>query len=66
MVYVNDAYYVDSEGAYPFAIDIPMSDFVPVTETHNIDTEYPYFKDWADSGGAKHTNWYKEYRSPQK
>lgn len=62
----NDAYYIDSEGAYPFAIDIPMSDFVPVTETHNIDTEYPYFKDWADSGGAKHTNWYKEYRSPQK
>ena len=37
----------------------------PVTETHNIDTEYPYFKNWADSWGSKSTDWYKRYQSPK-
>lgn len=60
-----DAYYIDREGAYPFAIDIPILNFIPVTETHNIDTEYPYFKDWADSKGSRHTDWYEKHNSPQ-
>lgn len=57
----KDAYYIDKEGAYPFAIDIPILDFIPVTEKYSIDTEYPKFKDWADSKGAKYTDWYIEY-----
>ena len=60
----EDAYYIDREGVYPFAIDIPMLDFIPVTETHNIDTEYPYFKEWAVSKGSKYTDWYKKHTSP--
>ena len=59
----KDVYYIDRDGAYPFAIDIPMLNFIPVTETHNIDTEYPYFKNWADSWGSKSTDWYKRYQS---
>ena len=59
----QDVYYIDRDGAYPFAIDIPMLNFIPVTETHNIDTEYPYFKNWADSWGSKSTDWYKRYQS---
>lgn len=61
----KDVYYINRDGAYPFAIDIPMLNFIPVTETHNIDTEYPYFKNWADSWGSKSTDWYKKYQSPK-
>ena len=61
----NDAYYIDRDGAYPFAIDIPIWGFTPVTETHNIDTEYSYFKDWADSRGSKYTDWYNKHQSPK-
>ena len=61
----KDVYYIDRDGAYPFAIDIPMLNFIPVTETHNIDTEYPYFKNWADSWGSKSTDWYKKHQSPK-
>lgn len=61
----KDAYYIDRDGTYPFAIDIPIWGFIPVTETHNIDTEYPYFKDWADSRGSKYTDWYNKHQSPQ-
>lgn len=28
----KDAYYIDKEGAYPFAIDIPILNFISVTE----------------------------------
>ena len=59
----KDVYYIDRDGAYPFAIDIPMLNFIPVTETHNIDTEYPYFKNWADSWGYKSKDWYQRYQS---
>lgn len=58
----KDAYYVDKAGAYPFAIDIPIVNFIPVTEKSSIDTEYPYFKAWADSKGREYTDWYKSYK----
>ena len=58
----KDAYYVDKAGAYPFAIDIPIVNFIPVTEKSSIDTEYPYFKAWADSKGKEYTDWYKSYK----
>lgn len=58
----KDAYYVDKAGAYPFAIDIPIVNFIPVTEKSSIDTEYLYFKAWADSKGKEYTDWYKSYK----
>lgn len=54
----DDAYYLDRAGAYPFAIDIPIWNFKPVTETRHIDEEYPGFKRWADSKGSNDENWY--------
>ena len=45
----KDMYYVDREGKYPFAIDIPKLGFTVVTETHRIDSEYPDFVKWAAS-----------------
>lgn len=56
----KDAYYIDKEGAYPFAIDIPILNFISVTEKKSIDTEYPNFKAWADSKGEKYTDWYNK------
>ena len=32
----KDAYYIDKEGAYPFAIDIPILNFISVTEKKSI------------------------------
>lgn len=54
----DDAYYIDRQGAYPFAIDIPILNFKSVTESHRIDSEYPDFSKWAESKGTKYTNWY--------
>lgn len=55
----DEAYYLDRSGAYPFAIDIPVWNFKPVTETKHIDEEYPRFKKWADSKGVSDEDWYK-------
>jgi LruC domain-containing protein len=62
----KDAYYIDREGAYPFAIDIPVLGFKPVTERQRIDSEYPDFTKWAESKGAKYTDWYDNYTGPRK
>ncbi len=52
-------YYV-ADVNYPFAIHIVGSDeYVIPAETHAIDTVYPYFSDWARSGGERHKDWYK-------
>ena len=56
-----DAYYIDREGKYPFAIDIPTLDFVLVTENKTIGSanEYPRFNDWVENGcGEKYRDWY--------
>lgn len=55
----DDAYYLDKTGAYPFAIDIPIWNFKPVTETKHIDDEYSAFKKWANSKGNTDKDWYK-------
>lgn len=52
---------VKKQGAYPFAIDIPILNFISVTEKKSIDTEYPNFKAWADSKGEKYTDWYNNH-----
>ena len=57
----DDAYYMKADGTYPFAIDIPVLNFKLTKETIRIDdkTEYPKFRSWADSYGAKDQDWYK-------
>lgn len=58
----DDAYYIDRKGNYPFAIDIPKLNFIPVTETKRIDSEYPDFSKWAESKGTSYTDWYDNYK----
>lgn len=58
----DDAYYIDREGAYPFAIDIPILKFTIVTEKYGIDREYPEFSKWANSKGANYKDWYMKYQ----
>lgn len=57
----KDAYYINREGAYPFAIDIPVLNFVTVKEKYPIDTEYPGFSVWATSKGEKAQDWYMHH-----
>jgi LruC domain-containing protein len=59
----DDAYYVNVNGKYAFAINIPIHGFTPATEYKHIDaeTEYPDFKAWADSKGATNKDWYLNY-----
>ncbi|MDD3037736.1 LruC domain-containing protein [Bacteroides sp.] len=56
----NDAYYVDKDGKYPFAVDIPIIGFVPADERKRIDEEGQYvsFRSWVSSSGTKDTDWY--------
>ncbi|MEN5233432.1 LruC domain-containing protein [Sphingobacterium faecium] len=41
----------------PFALAIPVSFNYPA-EGNNINSVYPFFADWAHSGGLKNTDWY--------
>lgn len=57
----NDAYYVDVEGKYPFAIElVDVINWAVVTESTRIGSEgeYPLFNKWVESFGANHTDWY--------
>lgn len=54
----KDAYYVDKDGAYPFAISLPIRKFVPSPEYINIGKTYLKFDEWAASKGAKSADWY--------
>ena len=59
----DNAYYVGSKDGsqYPFAINIPITGFVPADETSRIDLEgqYPAFANWAKSKGTTNQDWYK-------
>ena len=55
----NDAYYVQRDGAYPYAIDIPVLGFELSPEKITIDTTYPGFARWANSKGTTDKEWYK-------
>lgn len=66
---VDDAYYVDKSGKYPFAMTIPLKidtpaekGFIPANETKKIDTNYPDFTKWAESKGTSNSNWYLNYK----
>lgn len=68
----DDAYYIDKNGKYPFAILIPersASDtevsFKPATEKVSIDKEYPDFTKWVESEGKDFNNWYLNYKPLQ-
>lgn len=50
--------YVTRDGNFPFAMDIPYLQFVPVTERVRIDVEYPGFGKWVQSNGSANTDWY--------
>lgn len=60
----SDAYFIDKNGKYPFAIDLPVTGFQPVTETKRIDdsNEYPGFRTWTESMGTASQDWYNHYK----
>lgn len=65
----DDAYYINKDGKYPFAIMIPErsaseaeSAFKPATETTSIDKEYPDFNEWVKSEGKTNADWYLNYK----
>lgn len=60
-LYTNsDAFFIDKDGKYPFAINLPVTGFKPADETQKIDSQgqYPSFKTWVDSYGEKAKDWY--------
>ncbi len=57
----ENAYYVNKDGKYPFAIDLAgVSNFNQVTETKSIGStgEYPLFIDWVNAKGTDNKDWY--------
>lgn len=57
----DNAYYVNKDGKYPFAIDLAgVSNFNQVTESKSIGStgEYPLFIDWVNAKGADYKDWY--------
>ena len=66
----DDAYYINKDGKYPFAIMLPATTgtegpirFTPAKETVRIDLEYPDFAKWVESNGATNNDWYLYYQS---
>lgn len=51
-------YYYCTEELYPFAIDLPITDYHIPTEKVKIDEFYPDFIGWAASGGKENKDWY--------
>lgn len=64
----NDAYYIDKNGNYPFAIDIPIVAFVPADERKRIDEEGQYlsFRSWVVSNGTDDADWYMKDKGAEK
>lgn len=65
----DDAYYINKNGKYPFAIMLPERsaseaeiNFKPATETISIDKEYPDFTKWVESEGKDFNDWYLNYK----
>lgn len=57
----ENAYYVNKDGKYPFAIDMAgVTGFEQVSESKMIGStgEYPLFNDWVSSMGANNKDWY--------
>ena len=50
-------YYVTSE-LYPFALDLPITDYVVPTERVEMNKFYPEFSAWVKSDGKDHKEWY--------
>lgn len=60
LLYTQDeAYYMNINGYYAFAIDVPVINFTLSPERTAIDQTYPRYKSWADSQGTKDQDWYK-------
>lgn len=66
----DDAYYINKDGKYPFAIMLPATTgtegpirFTPAKETVRIDLEYTDFAKWVESNGATNNDWYLYYQS---
>lgn len=55
---IGPYYYATSE-LYPFAIDLPVTDYRIPDEMVKIDVFYPDFAGWVKSRGEKHKEWYK-------
>ncbi|MCC8172734.1 MAG: LruC domain-containing protein [Parabacteroides sp.] len=58
----DDAYYVDKDGLYPFAIDLPVTGFSQTDERTAIGVVYPDFSKWVESKGEQATDWYTRKR----
>ncbi|MBO5187175.1 MAG: LruC domain-containing protein [Prevotella sp.] len=60
---VANSYYatqfVNEDGSYPFAINIPIVGFKPAAEKQPIGNAYPKFLLWRKSNGKNNGNWYK-------
>jgi len=50
-------YYV-SEGGYPWAVSVPVKNFLYPAEGKDIAASYLRMADWVSSGGASYTDWY--------
>lgn len=60
----KNIWFIDKDGKYPYAIELPILNFTIVTETYHIDdeAEYPDFAGWCESRGETHTDWYLNYK----
>jgi LruC domain-containing protein len=59
-VYGNskNPFYIDADGKFPFALALPIDEFVPCSEAVRIDTEYPDYIKWVESKGTQYGTWY--------
>ena len=57
----QEAFYIDKDGKHPFAIKLPILNFIPSIETVSISKEYPQFDNWVKTEGKEDADWYLHY-----
>ena len=55
---LNTADRKEAGGEFPYAMNIPSTNYVIVTERVRIDEEYPKFIQWVTSKGSQAADWY--------
>lgn len=57
----HDAWYVDADGLFPFAISLPVQHYAPANEGIRIDKYYSRYASWVTSKGEKDSDWYLDH-----
>lgn len=58
----DDAYFINKDGKHPFSVMMPIRNFVAVTEQQPVESDYPSYTNWVESGMTTNQDWYNHHK----